>query len=151
MTNTANKKASPLLRQHLRDLATKDFGAGLPPQPKPPQRPSRIQKPMSHAMSGRVFVDGQSVGPTPDAWAKPRQQQQITTTTTPVEESDEDRRARIKQEKKLERELMQMRSEVRWESERARAATTPPRRPLSPAVRNHFMASLLRPDPELED
>jgi hypothetical protein len=138
-TMMAGKKTqtSPLLQQHLRELAEKDFDAGMPERPAPPQRPAKIRKPMSGPISGIIFVDGQPVGPTPAEWAKPKQPALAATQAAPLSDAEivAERKARKAQELA---ERMQ-----RWNRPDRRPQRPPPK-PLSPATAAHFLKQLER-------
>jgi hypothetical protein len=137
---------SPRMRAHLQSLVDRHGSEEGSERPSPPRRPTKLRKPMSGPIRGGVYVDGQFVGDTPTEWAEPQHSKSILVAPAPAEETEDERRCRVKRQKEAERELMEMRSEARA---RARAAATPPRKPLSPAVRNHLLGLLVRPDAEL--
>jgi hypothetical protein len=134
---------SPRMRAHVQSLADR-HGTEEGERPSPPKRPTKLRKPMGHAMNGTVFVDGQAVGPTPTSWSEPKEPPLKVCSSTPLSEAEEI--AARKARKRAEREMIEARSEARA---KARAAATPPKRPLSEATRNHLLRQLARPDPEL--
>jgi hypothetical protein len=139
-TTMSNKKTSPRMRQHLQELADRHGDSSAVPSPPPRPQPGKLRRPYSGPINvTAVYIDGALSGGPPPDWSKPQKPALAATQSAPL--SEEEERAERKARKACElAERMQ-----RW-NRPDRRPQKPPQKPLSEAVRNHFLHSLARSD-----
>jgi hypothetical protein len=132
MTETTMAKQQTIsrtMRAHLQELADRNYEAGLPERAPAPQRP-KVRKPMSGPIRGAIYVDGQFVGDT-------KRPALAVTHAAPLTEEEERAERKARKAQELADRL------ARWNKPDRRPQKAP-QKPLSPAVAQHFLHSLMR-------